>query len=324
MYFSKIISTGAYVPEKIVTNDDLSKIVDTNDEWIVSRSGIGNRHFSSDENTSDLASEAAKRMLQKINKDPKEIELIVVATVSADYTTPSVACLVQAQLGAENAVAFDINAACSGFVFGLSVADKFIKTGVYKNAIVIGSEVLSKYLDFEDRGTCVLFGDGAAGVYIERAEKGGILAENIGSDGSKGMSLTGGYSQVVNAFNGTQKNGKDFFIKMDGRVIFDFATRKAPKSVMALLESAGIPKEEVDFILPHQANSRIVEVVSRKLKIPMDKFYMNMFQYGNTSSASIPIALNEMMEKGLIKEGNKIVICGFGAGLTWGSMLIEF
>ncbi|HCT65613.1 MAG TPA: 3-oxoacyl-ACP synthase [Lachnospiraceae bacterium] len=324
MYFSKIISTGAYVPEKTVTNDDLSKIVDTNDEWIVSRSGIGNRHFSSDENTSDLASEAAKRILQKINKDPKEIELIVVATVSADYTTPSVACLVQAQLGAENAVAFDINAACSGFVFGLSVADKFIKTGVYKNAIVIGSEVLSKYLDFEDRGTCVLFGDGAAGVYIERAEKGGILAENIGSDGSKGMSLTGGYSQVVNAFNGTKKDGKDFFIKMDGRVIFDFATRKAPKSVMDLLESAGIPKEEVDFILPHQANSRIVEVVSRKLKIPMDKFYMNMFQYGNTSSASIPIALNEMMEKGLIKEGNKIVICGFGAGLTWGSMLIEF
>lgn len=324
MYFSKIISTGVYVPERIVTNDDLSRIVDTNDEWIVSRSGIGNRHFSADENTSHLASKAAKNILEKINKDPKEIELIIVATVSADYTTPSVACLVQAQIGAENAVAFDIGAACSGFVFGLSVADKFIKSGVYSNAIVIGSEVLSKYLDFEDRGTCVLFGDGAAGVYLERSEKGGILAENLGSDGGKGMALTGGFSQVVNAFNGEQRSGKDFFLKMDGRVIFDFATRKAPKSIMTLLESAGVAKEEVDIVLPHQANSRIVEVVSRKVKIPMDKFYMNMYEYGNTSSASIPIALNEMMEKGLIKEGNKMVICGFGAGLTWGSMLIEF
>lgn len=324
MYFSKIVSTGAYVPEKTVTNDDLSKIVDTNDEWIVSRSGIGNRHFSEDENTSVLASKAAKEILKKINKDPKEIELIVVATVSPDYTTPSVACLVQAEIGAENALAFDVGAACSGFVFGLSVADKFIKTGVYSNAIVIGAEVLSKYLDFEDRGTCVLFADGAGGVYLERSEKGGILAEDLGSDGAKGMSLTSGHSQVVNAFNGEKRDGRDFFLKMDGRVIFDFATRKAPKSIMNLLESAGITKDEVDFVLPHQANSRIVEVVSRKLKIPMDKFYMNMFEYGNTSSASIPIALNEMMEKGLIKEGNKMVMCGFGAGLTWGSMLVEF
>lgn len=324
MYFSKIVSTGAYVPERVVTNDDLSKIVDTNDEWIVSRSGIRNRHFSEDENTSVLASKAAKEILKKINKDPKEIELIVVATVSGDYTTPSVACLVQAEIGAENALAFDVGAACSGFVFGLSVADKFIKTGVYSNAIVIGAEVLSKYLDFEDRGTCVLFADGAAGVYLERSEKGGILGEELGSDGGKGMSLTGGYSQVVNSFNGQKRDGKDFFLKMDGRVIFDFATRTAPKSITSLLESAGVTKDEVDFVLPHQANSRIVEVVSRKLKIPMDKFYMNMHEYGNTSSASIPIALNEMMEKGLIKEGNKMVMCGFGAGLTWGSMLVEF
>ena len=170
----------------------------------------------------------------------------------------------------------------------------------------------------------MLFADGAAGVYLERSEKGGILGEELGSDGGKGMSLTGGHSQVVNAFNGQKKDGTDFFLKMDGRVIFDFATRKAPKSITALLENAGITKDEIDFVLPHQANSRIVEVVSRKLKIPMDKFYMNMHEYGNTSSASIPIALNEMMEKGLIKEGNKMVMCGFGAGLTWGSMLVEF
>ncbi|MGL4789971.1 MAG: beta-ketoacyl-ACP synthase III, partial [Anaerotignaceae bacterium] len=309
MKFSKIVSTGAYVPERIVTNDDLAQIVDTTDEWIVSRSGIGNRRFSDEENTSDLASKAAKSIIEKGSINPEEIELIIVATVSPDYTTPSVACLVQDYIGAKNAVAFDVGAACSGFVFAMSVADKFIKCNVYRNALVIGAEVLSKHLDFEDRGTCVLFGDGAGGAFLQASEEGGIIAENIGSDGSKGMALTGGVWPVVNAFNGKERV-QDYSLKMDGRAIFDFATRQVPKSILKLLDETGINIDEIDIVVPHQANSRIVEVISRKVKIPLDKFYMNLFNYGNTSSATMPIALNELRDSGKIKKGNKVLLCG--------------
>ncbi len=323
MFYSKIKAVGAYVPEYTVTNDDLSKIVDTNDEWISSRSGIRRRHFSKGENTSDLAAKAAEVILKKAGVKAEDVELIVVASVSPDYATPSVSCLVQSKIGAVNAVAFDIGAACSGFVFGLSTADKFIKSGVYKNALVIGSEVLSKYLDFEDRGTCVLFGDGAGGAFLERSEEGGILSEDMGSDGARGLSLTSGFRNVVNPYC----EGERFihsYIEMDGREIFDFATRTVPKSVEALIEKAGISVEDIDIVVPHQANARIVQIVARKLKIPMEKFYLNMEEYGNTSSASIPIALNEMDNKGLIKKGDTVLITGFGAGLTWGSMLIKF
>ena len=323
MFYSKIKAVGAYVPEYTVTNDDLSKIVDTNDEWISSRSGIRRRHFSKGENTSDLAAKAAEVILKKAGVKAEDVELIVVASVSPDYATPSVSCLVQSKIGAVNAVAFDIGAACSGFVFGLSTADKFIKSGVYKNALIIGSEVLSKYLDFEDRGTCVLFGDGAGGAFLERSEEGGILSEDMGSDGARGLSLTSGFRNVVNPYC----EGERFihsYIEMDGREIFDFATRTVPKSVEALIEKAGISVEDIDIVVPHQANARIVQIVARKLKIPMEKFYLNMEEYGNTSSASIPIALNEMDNKGLIKKGDTVLITGFGAGLTWGSMLIKF
>lgn len=324
MYFSKITATGACVPDMVITNDDMAKIVDTSDEWISSRSGIRRRHFSQGENTSDIAAKAAEMIIKKAGINPLDIELLIVATVSADYTTPSTSCLVQSKIGAENAVAFDIGAACSGFIFGLSIADKYIKSGIYKNAVVIGAEVLSKYLDFEDRGTCVLFGDGAAGVLLQATEeRTGILAEEIDSDGAKGMALTGGYSPAGNAFNHIEKTAKrDLY--MDGRAIFDFATRNVPKSVKKLLDNAQFNADDLDFVLPHQANSRIVEIISRKLKVPMDKFYMNMDEYGNTSSASIPIALNEMTEKGLIKSGDIGVLTGFGAGLTWGSMLVKF
>lgn len=324
MYFSKITATGACVPDMVITNDDMAKIVDTSDEWISSRSGIRRRHFSQGENTSDIAAKAAEMIIKKAGINPLDIELLIVATVSADYTTPSTSCLVQSKIGAENAVAFDIGAACSGFIFGLSIADKYIKSGIYKNAVVIGAEVLSKYLDFEDRGTCVLFGDGAAGVLLQATEeRTGILAEEIGSDGAEGMALTGGFSPAGNAFNHIEKTAKrDLY--MDGRAIFDFATRNVPKSVKKLLDNAQFNADDLDFVLPHQANSRIVEIISRKLKVPMDKFYMNMDEYGNTSSASIPIALNEMTEKGLIKSGDIGVLTGFGAGLTWGSMLVKF
>lgn len=322
MFSSKIRFTGAYAPERIVTNDELSQFVDTSDEWIKTRSGISERRFSQEENTSDLAAKAAKNILEKGGIDPLEVDLIIVATVSGDYTTPSTACLVQAKIGAQNAVAFDVTAACSGFVFGMSVADKFIKTGVYRNALVIGAEVLSKYLDFQDRTTCVLFGDGAAGVYLERGEDGGILAEDIGSDGEKGMCLTAGHVAPSNIINGKERN-KDVYIGMDGRAVFEFATKQTPKCIKNLIEKAGIDIESIRYVIPHQANSRIIEVISRKTKISMEKFYLNMYYYANTSSASIPNALNEMMEKGMLKEKDRIILAGFGGGLTWGSMLIE-
>lgn len=323
MYFSKIVSTGAYAPKNIVTNNDFAKIIETNDEWIVSRTGIGNRRFSLGENTSDIASKAAEMALERAGKKAEEIDLIIVATVSADFNTPSTACLVQSNIGAKNAVAFDLGAACSGFIFAMLTADKFIRTGVYSNALVIGAEVLSKHLNFEDRSTCVLFGDGAGGVYMERSDKQSIIGENMGSDGTKGMALIAGEFPVKHAFH-KNPDATERMLEMDGKAIFDFATRTVPKSVKELLENANEVPENIDWVIAHQANSRIIEIVSRKVKIPIEKFYMNMFDYGNTSSATIPLVLNEMTEKGLIKEGHKVILCGFGAGLTWGSALIQF
>ena len=322
MYFSKIKYTGAYVPENIVTNADLEKLVETDDEWIRSRTGIERRHISMGDNTSDLASKTAWEIIKKGGIDPTDIDLIIVATVSPDCMSPSTACTVQAAIGAVNAVAFDIGAACSGFVFALSTADKFIKSGTYKNALIIASEVLSKHINWSDRSTCVLFGDGAAGAYIERSETPGIIAEDIGCDGTKGKSLGGARNTAANVFNGLEKFD-DPYIYMDGKVIFDFATRQVPKSVNKLLEKANLMPEDIKYVLPHQANERIVKVISRKVKIPMEKFYLNIAEYGNTSAASIPIALNEMYEKGILSEGDKLLITGFGGGLTWCSMVVE-
>lgn len=322
MYFSKIKYTGAYVPENIVTNADLEKLVETDDEWIRSRTGIERRHISMGDNTSDLASKTAWEIIKKGGIDPTDIDLIIVATVSPDCMSPSTACTVQAAIGAVNAVAFDISAACSGFVFALSTADKFIKSGTYKNALIIASEVLSKHINWSDRSTCVLFGDGAAGAYIERSETPGIIAEDIGCDGTKGKSLGGARNTAANVFNGLEKFD-DPYIYMDGKVIFDFATRQVPKSVNKLLEKANLMPEDIKYVLPHQANERIVKVISRKVKIPMEKFYLNIAEYGNTSAASIPIALNEMYEKGILSEGDKLLITGFGGGLTWCLSLIH-
>ena len=322
MYFSKIKYTGAYVPENIVTNADLEKLVEADDEWIRSRTGIERRHISMGDNTSDLASKTAWEIIKKGGIDPTDIDLIIVATVSPDCMSPSTACTVQAAIGAVNAVAFDISAACSGFVFALSTADKFIKSGTYKNALIIASEVLSKHINWSDRSTCVLFGGGAAGAYIERSETPGIIAEDIGCDGTKGKSLGGARNTAANVFNGLEKFD-DPYIYMDGKVIFDFATRQVPKSVNKLLEKANLMPEDIKYVLPHQANERIVKIISRKVKIPMEKFYLNIAEYGNTSAASIPIALNEMFEKGILSEGDKLLITGFGGGLTWCSMVVE-
>lgn len=322
---TKIISTGACVPEQVVTNDDLAKIVETSDEWITQRTGIRQRHISSGENTSALAIGTARMVLERANVKPEDVDLIIVASVTADYGTPTLACMVQKELGLKNAVAFDITAACSGFMFALSVADKYIKTGVYRNAIVIGAEVLSKIVNWTDRATCVLFGDGAGGAYVEASQEGGILQEELGSKGEIWDILTEGYTSPANAFNDLE-TGTDpkFFVYMDGRLVFKFATKMVVRSVANVLEKAGVSVEDIAYVVPHQANARIIDVVAQKLKIPREKFYMNMDRFGNTSSASIPMALDELHSQGLIKQGDKVVLTGFGGGMTWGTMLIEF
>ena len=322
MYNTEFIAFDSCAPERVVTNDDLSKLVDTNDEWISSRTGIRKRHISEGENTSELCIKTARGLLEKSGLKGEDIDLIVVATITPDFATPNTACLVQNAIGASNAFAFDISAACSGFVFACGIADKYIKTGMCKNAIVIGAETLSKIVNWEDRSTCVLFGDGAGGAIMSRGEKNCYLAEDMHSDGTLGLQLIGGETKVRNAFSSPEEEDRHY-LEMDGRTIFNFATHKVPQSVKLLLERAGLTSEDIDWVVPHQANYRIVEVVAKKLNMPMDKFYMNIAEYGNTSAASIPIALSQMSKEGLLKKGQKVVITGFGGGLTWGSALIE-
>ena len=324
MVTTRIISTGACVPEQVVSNDDLSKIVETNDEWITQRTGIKNRHISEGQNTSYFAVGVAKQVIEKAGISPESVELIIVASVTPDYNTPAVACMVQKEIGAVNAVAFDVAAACSGFMFGLSIADKYIKAGIYNNAIVIGAETLSKIVDWSDRSTCVLFGDGAGGAYVERSEGEGIIAEELGSKGEIYDILTAGYTGCTNAFNDVDKDDELWYVNMNGREVFKFATKAVVQSVNRVIQKSGIDKEELKCIIPHQANSRIVEVISHKSKIPYEKFYLNMSEYGNTSSASVPIALNEMIESGKIERGDKILLTGFGGGMTWGTMIISW
>lgn len=325
MVRTRVITTASHVPGQIVTNDDLSKIVDTSDEWITQRTGIKERRISSGENTSDMAVKVAKQLLEKAEIEPESIDLIIVASVTPDYGTPSVACMVQKEIGAVNAVAFDVAAACSGFMFSLSIADKYIKQGAYENAIVIGGETLSKIVDWTDRSTCVLFGDGAGGAYIEKSQEAGIICEDIGSDGSLYSILTSGYTAPSNVFNEIPvEEDTEYYVNMDGREVFKFATKNVIKSMKKVMEKEGITQEEVKYFIPHQANARIVEVIAKKLKIPMNKFYMNMERFGNTSSASIPIALSELEEKGLLERGDKIIMSGFGGGMTWGTMLITW
>lgn len=322
---TRIIATGAYAPGQVITNDDIAKMVDTSDEWITQRTGIKERRISSGENTSGLAVGTARQLLERAGKKAEEIDLIIVATVTPDYGTPSVGCMVQKEIGASNAVAFDITAACSGFMFALSIADKYIKTGIYNNAIVIGAETLSKIVDWSDRSTCVLFGDGAGGAYIEKSETDGIIAEETGSKGELYNILTEGHTNCNNVFNDSKEEPDPlWYVKMNGREVFKFATKSVVKSVERVLKNANITSEEIKYVVPHQANIRIVEVISNKLEIPYEKFYMNIDRYGNTSSASIPIALNELNEKGLIKRGDKIILTGFGGGMTWGTMLVSW
>lgn len=322
---TRVIATAAAYPEQVITNDDLAKIVDTSDEWITQRTGIKERRISAGENTSVYVIDVAKKLLDRASVAAEDIDLIIVASVTADYGTPSLACMVQKEIGAVNAIAFDIVAACSGFMYALTTADKYIKSGAYRNAIVIGGETLSKIVDWTDRSTCVLFGDGAGGAYVEESKDAGLIREIIGSAGESYEILTEGYTNCANAFNDVEDyTDPKWYVYMNGREVFKFATKKVIKSLKELLDAEGLTGEDIKYFVPHQANIRIVEVIAKKLNIPFEKFYMNMERFGNTSSASIPIALNELNEKGLLERGDKIVLAGFGGGMTWGTVLIEW
>ncbi len=318
---TKIIGTGSYLPETIVTNDDLSKIMDTSDEWISTRTGIKERHLVKEENTTFMCVEAAKRALANANMSAEDIELIIVGTITGDHVTPSAACEIQAAIGAKKAVAFDVNAACSGFLFALHTAHAYLQAGIYKNALLLGAETLSKIMDWSDRSTCVLFGDGA-GAAVVCTEEQGLLAFEQGSDGAKGHVLAC-RNRVNN--NPLVNNPIELdYVHMDGQEVYKFAVSTVPKSISRVLEKAGVTAEEVDYYVLHQANIRIIQSVAKRLKLSEDKFPISLDHCGNISAGSVPILLDEMNRKGMLKRGDKLILSGFGAGLTWGTALLEW
>lgn len=319
---SRILGTGSYTPSNIVSNKDIEKIVDTSDNWIRERTGITERRISLGEDTSELAIKSAKKALRDSRLDGKEIDLILVATVTPDSLIPSVACNVQKEIGAINAMAFDINAACTGFIFALDIAKGYIETGRVTKALIIGAEVLSKIVNWEDRNTCILFGDGAGAVVLGEDSKEHISYINCKSVGSKGKSLTCGILPMDNPYAKEVINNNK--IEMNGKDIYKFAVKIMEDEFNRILKQGNIKKEEIDFILPHQANIRMIESFSKKVDIPLSRFIINLDKKGNTSSASIPIALDEANLKGQIQSGSNIVIIGFGGGLTYGSALLKW
>ncbi|WP_373895685.1 beta-ketoacyl-ACP synthase III [Virgibacillus sp. CBA3643] len=306
-----VLGTGHYVPPEVVTNKDLEQIVDTSDEWIRSRTGIEERRIADDDtDTSDMSFFAAQNALDEANVKPEDIDLILVATVTPDTPFPSVSCMLQDRLGARKAAAMDISAACTGFMYGMVTAKQFIDTGVYKNVLVIGVEKLSKITDWSDRNTCVLFGDGAgAAVLGEVAEGKGILSFELGADGSGGKELY---------------QDENDHLQMNGREVFKFAVRQMPESSVNVIEKIGYNEADVDYLIPHQANIRIMEAARERLGISKDKMADSVKRYGNNSSASIPIALSEAVKDGNIKDNDLIVLVGFGGGLTWGAIALKW
>lgn len=321
-----IIGIGSYVPNKVLTNKDLEKIVETSDEWIVDRTGIKERHVVEPGiATSDLATHAAEKALQDAGINADEIDLIIVATATPDMIFPSTACLVQDKIKASNAAAFDLAAGCSGFAYGLVVGSQFIKTGLYKKVLVIGAETLSTILDWTDRNTCVLFGDGAGAAVLGEVPAGyGILGVDIGADGSGGelLKIPAGGSRLP-ATNETISQ-RMHYIQMSGNDVFKFAVKVMGEAAVKALENSGLSNSDVDCLIPHQANIRIIQSAAKRLKLPMEKVIVNVDKYGNTSAASIPIALNEAVDSGKIKNGDVVVLVGFGAGLTWASCVIKW
>ena len=326
MPFAHITSWGMYVPEPVLTNDDISKLVDTSDEWIRERTGIRERHIAREnEFPSTLGVEAAIKALQIANLAPTELDLIICTSSSPEYIFPATACLIQDQIGATKAGAFDLQAACSGFVFSINMAAQAIRSGSIKSALIVGTEVLSRFVNWKDRNTCILFGDGAGAFVLQASDvPGGVMSAVMHSDGSGANSLIipGGGARFPASELSIHEN--KHFIHMDGKEVFRFATRVMGKATLEALEQAKLTIDDIQWIIPHQANIRIVETAAKYLKVPLDKFIVNVDRYGNTSTASIPIATVEAIQKGQLKAGDKAVFVGFGGGLTWGAMVVEW
>ncbi len=317
--FSRIIGTGSYLPERVVTNDELARTVDTSDEWVRTRTGIRSRHVAAEgQLASDLALPAAQRALQAAGVKPADIDLIIVATTTPDIIFPSTACILQSKLGIAGCPAFDVQAVCSGFVYALTIADLFIRSGQARHVLVVGTEVYSRILDWTDRGTCILFGDGAGAVIVAASDKPGILASKLHADGSHKDMLC-----VPGSVNGGKVWGSPF-VHMDGGSVFKFAVRVFEEGANEVLDAAGLTVADLDWFIPHQANIRIMEATAKKLGLPKEKLIATVHHHGNTSAASIPLAMDEAVKDGRILPGQTLLLEGVGGGFTWGAVLLRW
>lgn len=321
---ARITGTGSAVPEYRMTNDEIAQLVDTSDEWIRSRSGIGTRHIAREETTTSMAAEAAKRALEDAGIDGSAIDLIILATVSGTNAFPNGGCEVQREIGADHAVALELNVACSGFLFAMNMVQAYFKMGVYRTALVVGAETMSKMVDWTDRSTCVLFGDGAGAAVLQACDEkeGGLLDFVQYADGSGGEVLSCSHRPNENPL--VSGESERSYMYMDGKAVFRFAVHKVPESIETVLERNQMNVDDVDCFVLHQANRRIIESAAKRLGADIAKFPMNMEEYGNTSAASIPILLDELKKSGRLKRGDKVILSGFGAGLTWGTALMQW
>lgn len=320
-----ILGLGMYLPDNVLTNKDLEKMVETTDEWIITRTGIKERRIArNDEATSDMAVNAAREALKDARLKPEDIDLIIVATITPDMFFPATACIVQAKLGAREIPAFDVSVACSGFIYGLAIASQFISLGTYKHALVIATEKLSAITDWNDRATCVLFGDGAGAAVLGPVEEGGILSMSLGANGKQGdlIKLPAGGSRIPATKESIE--GRMHFIKMNGTELFKHAVRVMADAALGATRPLGLTAKDIKLVIPHQANIRILNAVAKRMGLSEDQIYLNIERYGNMSAASSAVALVEAVKKGLIKKGDKIVLDAFGGGLTWGAMVIEW
>jgi 3-oxoacyl-[acyl-carrier-protein] synthase-3 len=326
-YKAHIIGTGSFLPEKTLTNEDLEKIVDTNDEWITTRTGIKVRHIASDdETTATLAAEAAKRALEDAKLAPEDIDIIVVATITPEMGFPSTACFVQDAIGAKNAWAFDLAAACSGFVYAMNIAQHFLISGRYNNILIIGAETLSRITDYEDRMSCILFGDGAGAVVIQKSETGtrGIMYSSCTSDGGGWTTLNCKAYGSRNPVGKPLENPKDVYMEIRGKETYQLAVRRIVELIDECLTTCKLTVDDIKMFIPHQMNARIIESVGKRLELPKEKVFVNIHKYGNTSAATIPIAMDECRKQGLVETGDYVLLVAFGGGLTWGANVIQF
>jgi 3-oxoacyl-[acyl-carrier-protein] synthase-3 len=320
MKYARIVGTGSYLPERVMTNADLEQLVETSDSWIRERTGIRERRIAADgETTCDLAEKAARRALKAAGVAPREVDLIVVGTTTADQIFPSTACLLQARLGIHGPAAFDVQAVCTGFVYALGVADQFMRTGAATTALVIGAETMSRIIDWQDRDTCVLFGDGAGAVVLKADAKPGILSTHLHADGKHADLL-----QVPGGISGGYADGRDPYLRMRGKEVFKVATTTLSRIVDETLETNGLTREDVDWLIPHQANNRIIAAIGRKLGLPEERVVNTVAEHGNTSAASVPLALDTAVRDGRIQPGELLLLEAFGGGFTWGSALVRY